>query len=89
MPNTMMFVTKIAAPLPSSTDALLLTSPEMMRTSKRTADNVLSRVIAPSSTQVAFLPIRVRRVMTRGLIASRATRSRPSSRSSGQRRTTV
>ena len=31
-------------------------------------------VIAASSPQVAYLPTRVRRVMTRGLIASSATK---------------
>ena len=50
----MMFVTKIAAPLPSSTAALLLTSPEMMRASNRTADNVLSTVMAARDQRVAL-----------------------------------
>ena len=85
----MMFVTKIAAPLPSRMAALLLTSPEMMRTSNSTADSVLSMVIAAKSPQVTYLPTRVRRVIKRGLIASSARSSRPSNSSSGQRGTTV
>ena len=86
----MMFVTKIAAPLPSSTAALLLTSPEMMRTSSRTADNVLSTVMAASSTQVAYLPNRVRRDHDEWVDRrSSTTSSSPSRTSSGQRGTTV
>ena len=56
MPKTMMLVTKIAAPLPSNSAGSLLTSPEMMRMSNTMADSVLSTVIAPSNTQVAYLP---------------------------------
>ena len=89
MPNTMMFVTKMAAPLPSRTAALLLTSPVRMRTSSTIADPVLSMVIAASSTQVAHLPKRVRRDMTHGFIASNATIRRASRTSSGHRGTTV
>ena len=42
-----------------------------------------------SSVQVAHLPNRVRRVITRGLIASRDSSNSPSSMSSGQRGTNV
>ena len=75
MPKTMMLVTKMAAPLPNRTAALLLTSPEMMRMSSKTADSVLSIVIAASSTQVAYLPCRVERVSFTGFSHNSTTRS--------------
>ena len=85
----MMFVTKIAAPLPSNTAALLLTSPERMRMSRRTADNVLSVVIAASSTQDAYLPSRVDLVSRSGFSPISTTTSSSSRAISGQRGTTV
>ena len=58
----------MAAPLPSSTAALLLTSPLRMRLARTTADAVLSTVMAAVRIRLAHLPIVVGRDSRTGLM---------------------
>ncbi len=89
MPNTMMLVTKMAAPLPSRTAELLLTSPVTIARSSLKADSVLSTAIAASSTQLTYFPVTVERVRRTGLMTT-STRTRAISRDiNGQRGTSV